>query len=232
MKNIALILLFFSFMTQAQEKKETILPQINVSGEGKIKVIPDEAIITVAVENTGKDATEVKKKNDDTVANVVKLIKQKGISTSDFQTQHVSLYKNYDYNTKKYSYIANQTLSIYLKDLSKYDDLMMNLVETGINNIQGVEFKYSKIKEVERDARKKALQNALEKAQDFVSVLPNQKVGKALFISDNSAVNYPQPRMYKTAMMAESMDAGGARETLAIGEIEIITTVTVSFLLE
>lgn len=148
-------------MVQAQEVKQ--IPQISVSGEGKIKVTPDEAIITVAVENSGKEAIEVKKKNDETVDKVLKIIKQTGIAATDFQTQRVNLYKNYDYNTKKYNYVANQTIAIHLKDLSKYDKLMMDLIDSGINNIQGVDFKSSKIKEYERQARKNAMIDAKQK---------------------------------------------------------------------
>lgn len=217
-------------MVHAQEVKQ--IPQISVSGEGKIKVIPDEATITVAVENSGKDATEVKKLNDATVEKVLKAIKQAGIAPTDFQSQRVNLNKNYDYNTKKYSYVANQTISIHLKDLTKYDKLMMDLVDSGINNIQGVAFASSKIKEFERQARKEAMLNAKEKATDYVSVLAGQKVGKAILISDNSSTNYPRPPMYAMKSMAMADSDSMPRETLAIGEIEIIATVNVSFTLE
>ena len=229
MRKLFLVLTLITTMVQAQEVKQ--IPQISVSGEGKIKVIPDEATITVAVENSGKDASEVKKLNDVTVEKVLKAIKQAGIAAADFQTQRVNLNKNYDYNTKKYSYVANQTISIHLKDLAKYDKLMMDLVDSGINNIQGVEFKSSKIKEYERQARKEAMLNAKEKATDYISVLAGQKVGKALLISDNSSTNYPRPPMYAMKSMAMESDAM-PRETLAIGEIEIISTVNVSFILE
>lgn len=60
MKKIFLVLTLITTMLQAQELKQ--VPSISVSGEGKIKVIPDEAIITLGVQNNGKDATEVKKK--------------------------------------------------------------------------------------------------------------------------------------------------------------------------
>ena len=230
MKNLVMILLVSAGMVQAQEVKT--VPQISVSGEGKIKVTPDEALITVAVENTGKDAAEVKKKNDEIVDKVLKLIKQRGIPTADYQTQRVNLYKNYDYNTKKYNYVANQTISIHLKDLSKYDKLMMDLVDSGINSIQGVEFKSSKIKEFESQARKKAMVDAKQKAEDYVSVLAGQKVGKALVISDNSFTNYPRPVYAEMKTMAMADGSAMPQETLAIGEIEIISNVSVSFVLE
>jgi len=229
MRKLFLVLTLITTMVHAQEVKQ--VPQISVSGEGKIKVIPDEATITVAVENSGKDATEVKKLNDATVEKVLKAIKQAGIAPADFQSQRVNLNKNYDYNTKKYSYVANQMISIHLKDLKKYDKLMMDLVDSGINNIQGVAFESSKIKEFERQARKEAMLNAKEKATDYVSVLAGQKVGKALLISENSATNYPRPQVYAMKSMAMESDSM-PRETLAIGEIEIIATINVSFILE
>lgn len=230
MKKIILLLALVTATIQAQEQKQ--VPQITVSGEGKIKVTPDEAFITVAVENTGKEAVEVKKKNDETVDKVLKLIKQRGIQTADYQTQRVNLYKNYDYNTKKYNYVANQTISILLKDLTKYDKLMMDIVDSGINSIQGIEFKSSKIKEYESQARKKAILDAKQKAEDYVSVLAGQKVGKALVISDNSYTNYPRPVLAEMKTMDMADGASTPQETLAIGEIEIISNVSVSFALE
>lgn len=230
MKNLVVTLLMLvSVMTFAQDQKQQV-PQINVSGEGKIKVTPDQGIISLGVENTGKDAAEVKKANDIIIEKILKFIKQNNIPQSDFQTTNVSLYKNYDYEKKKYNYVANQTITVTLKDLKKYDGFMMGITDTGVTNINGVEFKSSKMEMYETEARKKAMLNAKQKALDYVSVL-NQKVGKAILITDNSQAYYPQP-MFKGAMRAEAMDASTPRETLAIGEIEITSNVQVAFILE
>lgn len=231
MKKIILVLTLISTMVHAQTVQSTQpIPQIAVTGEGKIKITPDEAIITVGIENLGKDATEVKKTNDNTVDLVLKSIKKNGISASDIQTQHVTLNKNYDYQTKKYNYRASQTISIHLKDLKKYDVLMMDLVDSGINAIQGVEFKSSKIEALQSEIRRNAILNAKLKAEDYAFAL-GQKVGKAISITDNSQSYHPQP-MYRNVMMSKAMDESASRETLAIGEIEIIATVSVSFELQ
>lgn len=230
MKKLLIILIMSTSSIFAQDVKQ--IPQISVTGEGKIKVIPDEAMVTISIENTSKEAAEAKKANDIIADKVLILIKNKGIAITDFQTQRMNLRQNYDYNTKKKSYVANQTIAIHLKDLSKYDDLMMELVETGINGIQGVEFMSSKIKELEKQARKNALLDAKAKAEDYVSVLAGQKVGKALLISDNSQTNYPPP-VFRGVMKTMAMsDESSPRETLAVGEIEIISTVAVTFVLE
>ncbi|MGV9004050.1 SIMPL domain-containing protein [Flavobacterium sp.] len=229
-KSILILATLFTMVTYAQDNKAQI-PQITVNGEGKIKVIPDQAIINVGVQNTGKEAKEVKTLNDETIDKVLKFLKKSGIAATDYKTNMVSLNKNYDYDKKKYNYQANQSISITLKDISKYDEIMMGLNDAGINSIQGVEFKSSKMEALEKEARKKAMLNAKQKAEDYVSVL-NQKIGKALLIADNSQVNYPQP-MYKGGMMAMAAESDAvSRETLAIGEIEITANVTVTFVLD
>ena len=230
MRTTVLILVtLFALTAQAQEQKNQV-PQISVSGEGKVKIIPDQVSINVGFQNTGKDAKEVKTLNDEVVDKVIKFLKKSGIPATDYKTTNISLYKSYDYEKKKYNFQASQSLTILLKDLSKYDDVMMGLNDAGVNSINGVEFKSSKMDDYEREARKKAMLDAKQKAQDYVSVL-GQKVGKALLITDNSQSYAPQP-MYKGNMMAMAADGGGQRETLAVGELEIITNVSVTFALE
>jgi uncharacterized protein len=233
MKKLALVVLtLFVTMTHAQEQKQ--IPQIAVSGEGKIKVKPDQVVVNFGVENIGKDAQEVKKLNDENVEKVVKFIKKFGILTSDFQTTNVSLNRNYDYDKKKYNFQASQSIKITLKDISKYDELMMGLVDNGINNISNVEFKSTEIEKFKSAARKLAIKDAKKKAEDFVSVL-GQKVGKALLITDNSSSYNPPMPMFKSAMIEMSSDMPAPappRETIAIGEIEVITNVSISFILE
>ena len=231
MKKLVVVLLLLVAVAQAQETKQ--MPQITVTGEGKLKVIPDEAFITLAVENNGKEALEVKKKNDEQVAKVLQVIKRFGIAPTDFQTQQVSLYKNYDEASKKQSYLAHQTLTIHLKNLSQYDALLLEVMEAGINSIQGVEFKASQLKVYESQVRKNAMVAAKQKAMDFVSELPGQKVGKALVVLDSSFTQFPRAvfsEMKTYAMAADGIEV--SEETLAIGSLEINVTVTVTFALE
>jgi len=228
MKKAILILgVLFMTMSYAQDQKQ--IPMIAVSGERKVKVAPDQASISISIETKGTKAEDVKRENDKKMDAILKYIKKSNIAAEDFQTQRVSLNPNYDADKKKYNYVATQTVQILLRDLSKYDVLMEGLVNEGINRIDNVEFKSSKMMQLQSDARKLAIKEARAKAEDFVSVL-GQKVGKAILISDNSQTYNPQPRMYA---MKATFDAESApRETLAIGEIEITANVSVNFVLE
>ncbi len=211
----------------AQEIKPT--PQISVAGEGKVNVVPDQAMISVSVDTKGNKAADVKKQNDEAVAKVIQAIKKNKLPKEDVQTQRISLNPIYDYEKKKYSYNATQTIQILLKDLNQYDGLMEDLVDAGINRIGNVEFRSSKIEQYKSEARKMAMNEAKQKASDYVSPL-GQKVGKALNITDNTQVFYPQP-MYMKAM-AGAADSVQEKETLAIGEITVTANVNVSFYLE
>jgi uncharacterized protein len=230
MKKLALLLtiIFANFM-QGQEIKQ--IPMVNVSGEGKIKTTPDEACITISQETKGLTAVAVKKENDIKIDAILKFIKKMNIPQSDYLTQRVALNPIYDYEKKQQEYIASQTVSILLKDLSKYDILMDGLVKAGVNKIDNVEFKTSKLLLIQSDARKLAIKNAKLKAEDFVSVL-GQKIGKAFSISDNSQNFNPQPVMYASMKSASMNDAAMPNETLAAGEIEVVVNVNVSFILE
>jgi hypothetical protein len=230
MKKVFLIIaLVFMANSYSQELKQ--VPMINVSGEGKVKVAPDQALISISIEIKGTKSDDLKRENDKKMDGILKFIKKSDIASEDFQTQRIALNPNYDYEKKKYSYIATQSIQILLKDLSKYDALMEGLVNEGINRIDNVEFKSSKMLQLQSDARKLAMKDAKGKAEDYVSVL-GQKVGKALLISDNSQNYIPAapPRMY--AMKSMAMDESAPRETLAIGEIEITANVSVSFVLD
>lgn len=229
MKKALLILsILFISMSYGQEVKQ--VPQINVSGEGKVKVIPDQATIMVTVETKGNNAKDVKKQNDEKIDAVLKFIKKMNVAPTDYKTQRVSLNPQYDYEKKKHSYNATQTIEILLRDLSKYDELMEGLVDQGINRIDAVTFQSSKLAQYQSEARKLAMKEAKMKAEDYVSVL-GQKVGRAITISDNTQTYYPQP-VYATMKNMESSDTAQPKETLAAGEINITANVSVSFILE
>ena len=229
MKKLVLFLtIMFMTMSYGQETKQ--IPQINVNGEGKVKIAPDQVLISATVETKGNNAKDVKRQNDEKMDAVLKFIKKMNIPTADFRIKQVALNPQYDYEKKKTSYNAVQTVEILLKDLSKYDELMEGLVQQGINRIDKVSFESSKLAQYQSEARKIAMKDAKAKAEDYVSVL-GQKVGKAFVISDNSQIYHPQP-MYAAMRMKESADTTASNETMAIGEIEITANVSVSFILD
>lgn len=222
-------LLILAITTTSMIAQNTLPPPtIDVTGEGIVRTIPDEVTINIRVENTGENTKTLKEQNDLIINEVLKFLKKTGIDDKDVRTEYMNLSKNYDYNSKTYTFAANQSLSVKLRDLKKYEPVMKGLLDTGINRIDGVSFSSSNKEALESQARKKAVENAKMKAVEYASVL-NQTVGKAVLISEFRSNDGPQPMMYKSAMMAD--ESGGSQQTISPGEMEIRTTVNVSFLL-
>ena len=214
-----------TFAVQAQQINN-ITPAVTVNGEGIIKVIPDEVVIKSRIEHDGENAQEVKKQNDAVVDAVIKYLKSEGVPEKNIQTDYVNLNKNYNYNDKTYSYVANQAISIKLDNLKNYEKIMSGLLNVGLNRIDGVQFKSSEMEKYMTEARKKAVLNAKSKASEYASPL-NQSIGKAISISEVQTNNFPP--MYRMNEMKMSSDSGEQQETLAPGEMEISAQVTVAF---
>lgn len=228
MKTIKTLLILAITTTTMMAQNTLPPPTIDVTGEGIVRTVPDEVSINIRVENTGENTKILKEQNDATINEVLKFLKKTGIDDKDVRTEYMNLSKNYDYNSKTYTFAANQSLSVKLRDLKKYEPVMKGLLDTGINRIDGVSFSSSNKEALESQARKKAVENAKMKAEEYASVL-SQTVGKAVSISEFRNSIGPQPMMYKSAMMSD--ESSGSQQTISPGEMEIRTTVNVSFLL-
>ena len=225
MKKIFFVLIIFSALPiLAQQNYEK--PIVNVSGEGIVKVEPDEVLIKSRIEHEGSSAAEVKKQNDEVVDKVIKYLKSQNIDEKDIQTEYLNLNKQYDYNDKTYSYVANQAISITLKDLKDYEKIMKGLLENGLNRIDGIQFKSSEMEKYEKEARKLAVLDAQNRAKELAQPL-GQEIGKAIAINEMDYNNF-QP-VYRMNDAVEMSAAKGSQQTIAPGELEIKIKVNVAF---
>ena len=226
-KIISLFVIIFA-LYQINAQENNYQATISVSGEGIVKIIPDEAIVRIRVEHKGSSAIEVKQSNDKVIDEVLKRCKKMKIDKKDVLSERIYLNKNYDYNRKKYEYVATQSLRIYLRDLSKYEKLMPELLNSGINRIDGVNFQSSKIEDYKAQARLKAVENAKMKAEAYAGVL-DQKIGKAISISENQSAVQPFP-LQRFALEKASADfSANNAETIAVGEINVTAKIAIIF---
>ena len=222
MKKLVLLLVIITSMgLNAQNSTER--NTVSVSGEGTVMVVPDMVTINSRIETEGLDAEAVKKENDKIANKIFKYLKSKGVAEKNIQTEYVNLNKRVDYNTKKETFVANQAISIKLEDLKDYEEIMQGLLKNGLNRINGVEFSSSKIGEYQKEARKKAVLDAKKKAEDLVAPL-DQKIGKAVMISENGGNSYPVLRMAEMKSSSQS-----DQQTIAPGEMEVSINVNISF---
>lgn len=226
MKRYILLFSFVSYMgmTQmaAQEVVQSVVPTVNVVGEASIEATPTLVNISVSIEGEGKDAKLLRQENGEKLAKVIQAINKEEVPMKNFQTDYVSLYKNYDYNTKTYQYRISQTVKIKLDNLAKYETLMDALFEAGVNQINSVTFgiEDSTRAKLQQEARIAAIDNARKKALLYATSL-DQNIGKALTIRETSLRDTPASVMIRGAAPSNT--------TLALGSISVNSQIIVTF---
>ena len=226
MKRYILLFSFISYMSMAQtttqDVVQSVVPTVNVVGEASIEATPTLVNISVSIEGEGKDAKLLRQENGEKLAKVIQVINKEEVPMKNFQTDYVSLYKNYDYNTKTYQYRISQTVKIKLDNLAKYETLMDALFEAGVNQINSVTFgiEDSARAKLQQEARIAAIDNARKKALLYATSL-DQNIGKALTIRETSLRDTPANVMIRGAAPSNT--------TLALGSISVNSQIIVTF---
>ena len=226
MKRYMLLFSFISYIgmaqTMTQDVVQSVVPTVNVVGEASIEATPTLVNISVSIEGEGKDAKLLRQENGEKLAKVIQAINKEEVPMKNFQTDYVSLYKNYDYNTKTYQYRISQTVKIKLDNLAKYETLMDALFEAGVNQINSVTFgiEDSTRAKLQQEARIAAIDNARKKALLYATSL-DQNIGKALTIRETSLRDTPASVMIRGAAPSNT--------TLALGSISVNSQIIVTF---
>jgi hypothetical protein len=210
---------------------------ISVVGTAEINVAPDEAVLSLGVDSHDKVLAAAKSENDRRVKKVLALARAAGVEQKDIGTS--SLQMEPDYSEEKIprllGYQVSQTIAITLKDLTKYEALMTQLLEAGVNRVYGVRFIVGEDRRYRDEARAKAIIAAKEKAVAMAGQL-GQTIGKPWEISEEQGGNIFSYSLGALAHSVQTRSEGGGEgaeeSTVAPGQVTIRASVDVSFLLE
>ena len=206
---------------------------ISVEGTAEINIAPDEVVLSFGVESRDKVLGSAKSQNDARVKKVMTLARKGGVEQKDIKTS--ALRMGPDYSQEKVprllGYNVTQEISITLKDLSKYEDLMTQLLEAGVNRVDGVSFRLSEPRKYTDEARSKAVGAAKEKAAAMATEL-GQTIGKPWEVLEQGYNADLNGMTRGNANYAYDKGAGAEESTVAPGQVTIRASVRVSFQLE
>jgi uncharacterized protein YggE len=157
---------------------------ISVTGDAEVRVVPDEVIFNLGVETNGKNLYVVKRQNDQIVERVLKLAESYGIPSQHIQTDYIYVDQGYYCCGDQEDYIVRKTIVITLRDITKFEDLLTSMLEAGVTNVHGIEFRTTELRKHKDHARALAIQAAKEKAIAMAGGL-DQKVGDPTSINEN-----------------------------------------------
>jgi uncharacterized protein YggE len=228
---IAIAILLLAGIATAQDKDKLPPRVVRVVGTSDVSVVPDRAVIAIGVEKQNASAQLAKQAADGAARRLLSALGGNGIEEKDIQTTFLSLQPQFNYRKgMRISYfVAEQTMSITVRDLTRLDAVLESLIKAGGNRIDSIYYETSDLRKYRDQARDLAVKAAREKAQALAHAL-GQEIGKAYSIEE-----VPEPANdISTALMSNSSLALDSRTrtagpSTAAGQKKISASVVVSF---
>lgn len=142
---------------------ETGIQTVTVTGNGRITVKADCAILNFGIRTSSNDLTAGTQKNAETAKRVIETLKSLGYDESCVTTEQFSAYPVCREGEGE-SYEICRNFQIKVKADANCDSLVSSLTEAGANTFHGMRYTLEAQSAAYRDALKAAKADALEKA--------------------------------------------------------------------
>ena len=203
-------------------------PSIVTSGEGSVKVTPDQAWVRIGAESRSKNSKEAQQRNAEVMTAVQQKIAALGIPKDAVKTVGIDLQPEFDYNNGRQTlrgYVARNTIEVRIDDFSKVGDVLDAAVSSGATNVHGLRFDVKNRTNVEEQALQRAVTDGLAKAQTIAGAA-KRGVDRIIRIEEQFVGGGgPQPMIERAVMSRMAADAPTPVEA---GEIEIRAMVRVT----
>ena len=206
---------------------EAHLRELIVSGEGRVSVEPDMAVLTLGVSHEAPSAKAAMDATSRGVGEVLETLNAAGLEGRDVQTASVSLSPRWDHSKRDapprvVGYVASNTLTIRVRDLGELGGILDRVVGSGANQMNGLSFTLAEPRPVQDQARVRAVEDAVAKAQ-LLADAAGVTLGPIRRMTEGGG-GRPAPEMLQRGAMA--MDAS---VPIATGEVDIRATVSIAF---
>lgn len=203
---------------------------VNVNGTGQVTIAPDVAYITIGVHTEAEDVTEALASNTQQAQTVSDALGGLGIEKKDVQTTAFNVYPQQQYGPAGemlgIKYVVDNSVYVTVRDLTKMGEILSLVVESGANNISGIQFDVADRSKAMSEARKKAVEDAAAQAGALASGA-GAKLGAIQNLNVNSYSSPISPISLKS-------DAAYAQGTVPVsaGQLTITVDVNATYALE
>lgn len=240
MKKITLItcVLILVCPIAAQNIDVSKYPTIQVTGTAELFVVPDEVSFSLKVSKSDRSLATAKAQHDENIAKLIALSKRMGVDPKDVKTDFIAVSERYDrrriagsddeFENVFAGYTVSKTLVVKLRDMSKFEEFLSEVVKIGVTELGRVSFQSSQLRKHKDQARAMAIRAAREKAEGIVKEI-GQTIGKAVSIEEEDVER--DRSMANISSNSISFDASSDGETFSAGTISVKAQVEVQFLL-
>ncbi len=235
---IATILKIFGVFGQQPYPTKTI----TVSGEGKVSVAPDLAVISFTVHEEKKDVASAQNQSSEKGNAAIEKLKALGIEEKDMKTTYYNISPKYEMRKVDPSctgyvcdttqvvtgYTVTQSVSVKVRNTDNIGKVLATLGDVGITDFSGPSLQVDDDRDVQTEAKLDAIADARAKAKETAKGL-GVHLGKLIsYYEDNGG--YPVPYA-EGAMAMDSMapQMKVAAPTIPVGENEVTAHVTLTY---
>lgn len=201
-KTLAISTFIFAtaFASNAQTMEKPLVKKIEVNGSAEQEVLPDEIYVSVSLREYFKDKDN-KNKVDIMVLEkqLQKAVEEAGIPKENFTIGAINGYREWWGKKKPTTFLETKNYILKVPNLYKIDGIISKVEEKGVAGINIDRYEFSKIEQLRRDIKIKALQAAKEKAKYLLEGIGEQ-LGEAIEIIEIDNGYTPQP-VYANVMM-------------------------------
>ena len=169
------------------------LRTIVVRGEGMVQAPPDMVVVVLKVNTGSANLMEAKQENDRRIVKVQEVTKSYGIKPEDILIEYNDIDRTVSKDPKgerRYvRFVVKKTITILMRDLVRFEPMLNELLQAGVNELDEVSFRQSRYQELKAKARELAVKNAQEKATAMASSL-GRRVGKPMKIIERTNYYY------------------------------------------
>lgn len=219
---------------------------LSVTGTARVYAEPDEVTVSFTLYTKDADLIAAKKKNDESIQKLTKILKDFSIEKEHFALDYSTISPEYDYHRQtgeriRSGYAVRQNISVKLTDITQYEAFITALLYAGIDTVNSTEFGSSRIRQHTDDARTKAVQAAIQKAELYCRAASeykkNVKLGHIIEIREADtqkaqAVRMMRSQNAKYSALEAAQDGMEAGSMMPIGVISIQAEVEVVFSLD
>jgi uncharacterized protein YggE len=208
------------------------LRTLSVTGEGKVGVTPDIAVMYLSVITRGPSVNTAWDDNNARTEAAIAAIQGQGVKAADIRSDF-SLYQQEKYDqfgqpTGEITYTVTHTLTVMARDLMKVGDVLGAAQGAGVNSVGGITFTLEDPSSAISQARALAVANARARAEEIAEGL-GVKVGRVLTVNEYGG-SVPVP-MDKTNAYGIG-GGGGSSVPVQVGTWEVSMTIGVVFEIE
>jgi len=190
MMAIAMLFIATSSVLADTDKNKSL---ISLTGVGTITAAPDIALVTGGVISQAKTAAKALAANSAAMTRIINDLKASDIAAKDIQTTGFSVNPTYFYDQKNrqnspkiIGYRVHNQVKITVRQRDRLGALLDQMIKLGANQIHSISFDIDKTQTLLDEARKRAVKDALRKAEIYVAAT-DSTLGRILSISEGQA---------------------------------------------